>query len=490
MVMEPVQNDPNNPLISILVFNYNGQYLRQCLDSIFLQDILTNIEIIFMDDATNDGSWETALEYATKYPHIMTVSRNKRALGARYNWHHCRRMAGGMYCALLTGDQAFLPAYIKECVARLMADPMARFETVRRKNKVLEEWPSIKRTPLVSILCYNYNYGRYLRQCLESVFAQTYENIEICFSDNASTDESWEIALEFFRKYPGKMRLTRNRVNFGPDFNFNNCYLMKQGKYYITFCSDDVLMPDYVEKCVNVLEANPHAGMALVNRAIIDENGKRTEEAPFYDRSCIIPGEGQAAVYMMAGINPSVSQVMYRSDLVLGRSAMGFTLGARYYGARIQDFLMSTDFDVAYIRDALLLHRIHSESDTTQADSNLMPIIGLYVLNHQFADIAAVRNMAKVTDRLPASIEKLAGLAIRYSVRYLLAGLEATAKRYFYLAVAMSTAAASNDIWQMLQSYWEADEKQRAEICNKLKAMDNLAARTISYLPPQGSKPI
>jgi glycosyltransferase involved in cell wall biosynthesis len=490
MIKEPLLNSLDNPLISILVYNYEGQYLRQCLESIFLQDILTNLEIILIDDATNDVSWETALEYSVKYPKIMTVSRNRRPLGAIYNRHHCRRMAKGNYCALLTSDQAFLPAYVKECVDRLRADPQARFDTVRHKEKLHVEPPSMKQSPLVSILCYNYNYGQYLRQCLESVFAQTYENIELCFSDNASTDESWEIALEFARKYPGKMRLTHNRVNFGPDYNFNNCYTMKLGKYYITFCSDDVLMPDYVEKCVNALEANPNAGMALVNRAIIDENGNRTDEAPFYDQSCIIPGEEQAAVYIMAGINPSVSQIMYRSDLVVGRSAMGFTLGARYYGARIQDFLMAADFDVAYLKDALLLHRIHSQSDTSQVDANLMPIIGLYVLNHQFADVAMVRNMTKVVDRLPASIEKLAGLAVRYSVKFLLSGQEVTAKRYFYLAVAMNSEISTNITWQKIQMFWSATEENKTEIIKELMESDNLATRTISYQPPPGSKPI
>jgi glycosyltransferase involved in cell wall biosynthesis len=485
----PILNDPNNPMVSILIYNYDGQYLKQCLDSIFNQEILTNLEIILIDDATDDGSWDTAVEYSLNYPGVITISRNKRFLGPIYNEKHCMRMAKGRYCALLANEQAFLPEYIRNCILALQSDQCARFETVRRNPQLPVEPPTVKHAPLVSILCYNFNYGRYLRQCLESIFAQTYENIELCFSDNASSDESWSIALEFSKKYPGKMRLTRNRINLGPDCNYANCKQMMLGKYFINFCSDDVLGPKYVEQCVNVLEANPNVGLVIVNRAVIDENGLRTDEAPFYNQSCIIPGEEQAAVYMMAGVNPSVSQIMYRNDIADRRAATG-ALGARYYGTRILDFNISTDFDIGYIKDSLLLHRIHSQSDTSQADSNLLPVIGLYVLNHQFADIASLRNLKKVTGRLPLSIEKLARLAVRYSVRLLLSKDEQTAQRYFYLGMAMSPQLSDDPTWRQVQEYWMADPQRKKSILAELEGSKNLAARSISYDPPAGSIPI
>ncbi len=485
----PAISDHGNPLVGILVYNYDGRYLKQTLDKIFHQEILTNCEIILIDDATNDGSWDVALDYAAKYPQLITVSRNAIFQGPIYNKFHCLRMAKAMCCALLTGDQEFLPEYIHDCVRTLINDPYARFELVERNPQLRVAPPCVLRSPLVSILCYNYNYGRYLRQCLESVFAQTYENIELCFSDNASTDDSWGIALEFQKRYSGKMRLTRNRMNFGPDYNFANCKQMMLGEYFINCCSDDVLEPEYVERCVSVLESNPNVGLVIVNRAIIDEYGRRSEEPPFYNQSCIIPGEEQAAVYMMAGVNPSVSQVMYRNEIADRRAATS-ALGARYYGTRILDFNISIDFDIAYIQDALLLHRVHSQSDTSHADENLMPIIGLYVLNHQFADVASLRNLRKVTGRLPQSIEKLARLAVRYSVRSLLAKNERIAQRYFFLAMAMSPQLTEERSWQQLQEYWAADDSRKAVILEHLHAMDNLAARSVSYDPPAGSVPI
>jgi glycosyltransferase involved in cell wall biosynthesis len=493
----PIPNNPDDPLLSILVYNYDGQYLRQCLESIFNQDILKNFEIILIDDATSDGSWDTVLEYLDCYPRRITVQRNRRVLGPPANLLNCLKMAKGRYCASLTTDQVFLPEYIKDCVKAMISDPYAKFHPVFRTEdpgvlvpmQSTMPLPGISGRPLVSVLCYNYNYGRYLRQSLESVFAQTYENIELCFSDNASTDESWGIALEFARRYPGKMCITRNRQNFGPDANFANCRRNMQGEYFVNFCSDDALEPEYVERCVNALEANPNTGLAIVNRAVIDEHGRRTEEPSFYNQSCIIPGEEQAAVYMMAGVNPSVSQIMYRNNICDSRTATG-ALTSRYYGTRILDFNISVDFDIAYIKEPLLLHRLHSRSDTNQADTSLLPVFGIFVLNHQFADTASVRNLTKVTGRLPQSLDKLAHLSVRYSVRSLLAKDEHTALRYFHLAMAINPQLAGDPKWKQLHEYWTADASRKSGILEILGTSNNLAARSISYDPPPGSIPI
>jgi glycosyltransferase involved in cell wall biosynthesis len=109
MHTDPKQNDPNDPLVSIFITNYEVRHFRLCLENIFDQDILKNFEIILIDDATSDGSWETALEYLEKYPRRITIQRNRKVLGPLANFHKCLRMAKGRYCTRLSGDQAFLP---------------------------------------------------------------------------------------------------------------------------------------------------------------------------------------------------------------------------------------------------------------------------------------------------------------------------------------------------------------------------------------------
>jgi glycosyltransferase involved in cell wall biosynthesis len=490
MYKEPVLGDLSDPLVSLLIYNYDGRYLRGCLEAIFRQENLRNLEVIYMDDATMDGSWEVAVEYAQKYGSLMTVCRNREVRGPKFNTSVCRAMAKGRYCAVLTGDQAFDSDYIRSRVRILAEDDQAEFDSVRRTVDVVTPPPSVLKGPLVSILCYNYNYGRYLRQALSSLFSQTYQNIEVCFSDNASTDESWPIALEFERRHPHTMTLIRNRKNFGASANYSNCWRVMKGKYFLQFCSDDALEPQFVERCVQALESHPNAGMAIVNRAIMDENGRRSEEPPFYNRSCIIPGHEQAAVYMMAGVNPSTSQVMYRRDFTEELQAPDNFLASRYYGMRVFDLKTSLDHDIAYIKDSLLLNRVHRRNDTSHADGLLLPIAGIYVLNHQMADLAEIRGAQKAADRLPQSIDKLATLSIRYSVRMLQAGNEEVALSYYHLAVAINPRVMEDSVWQDLKRYWASDDGTKAEILNKLTGRANLATRSVSYDPPPGSMPL
>lgn len=344
--------------------------------------------------------------------------------------------------------------------------------------------------PLVSVLIYNYNYGRYLQACLESVIEQTYSNIEIVFSDNASTDESWEIAQAFAQKYPGKMTIIRNRENMGPGANLRNCFMAMQGKFCVTLCSDDILLPEFVENCLSAFKEDPRLGYVMVHHAEIDAEGHRRDIPPFYDRSCVIDGEEQAAVYMMAAVNPSISQVMYDRLKLESVAHMTGALASRWYGARIQDFNLCLQYPMAYINKPLLLYRKHGENDSFSADDSLLEVIGPYILLRQFNEAGELRQSSKITARYDAAVAKLAALSLRYCVRHLQAENEATARRYFHLAAALSPGIIENDIYISLSEYWMGDVLVKQEILSNLRETANLVERQVSYAPPEGHKPI
>jgi len=68
--------------------------------------------------------------------------------------------------------------------------------------------------PLVSVIIVNYNYGRFLKQAADSVFEQTYPNIECIIVDNASTDCSAAVLLDISREHPG-VKILRRKENGG-----------------------------------------------------------------------------------------------------------------------------------------------------------------------------------------------------------------------------------------------------------------------------------
>ena len=476
--------------LTIFIHNYQKNYLAKCFERIFSQNSITDFEVVFSDDATRDGSWEIAIQYAEKFPGRIALNRNRISIGPRNDLHLCKHMFKGRYFVELCQDSIFSPDYILNAIATMEADPYAKFEYVHRTYQKKKDAQSIFTSPLVSVLIYNYNYGRYLRQCLDSVLAQTYQNYEICFSDNASTDSSWEIALEYARKYPEKFKLARNKKNEGAYANWMNCSMAARGKYIIDLCSDDAFMPDHLSQCVNALEQNPRAKFAIVHRKIMNADGVITDEPPFYNRSCIVPGEEQAAVYMMAAVNPSISQVMYNKDAFDFIKTKCNSTSARWFGKRELDFKLCSLGDMVYIKDPLVLHREHSQSDSSSTIKSYVQILAVYILLNELLEFARENNFQKAIDRYPHAVSKQGDLCLRYCSRLLSQNEEEVSKQYFNLAHVFKPDIHQDINYALIADYWNKDVADKEIAIDSFIQSDNLLTRTCSYDPPEGSVPI
>jgi len=100
--------------------------------------------------------------------------------------------------------------------------------------------------PLVSVIVVNYNYGRFLRQAVESVFNQTYPNIECIIVDNASTDDSAAILLDLSHRYRSLTVLQRTE-NGGQSIASVEGFAASSGEYIVFLDADDVLLPSFAE---------------------------------------------------------------------------------------------------------------------------------------------------------------------------------------------------------------------------------------------------
>ena len=340
------------------------------------------------------------------------------------------------------------------------------------------------KSPLVSVVVYNYNYGKYIGKCLESIFSQTYQNFVVCISDNSSDDESWTVISNFIKKYPKKIRAIKNKINMGPGFNKENAENLAVGEYIFFLTSDDYIDPRFLEKTTKLLESNKDCAFAMVHRDIVTESGELLKEKPFYDATCKIDGHSQSAVFMMAGVNPSISQIVYRRSMIKFGSLGGNALNIRWFGARIQDFEICCEHPIIYIKEPLLKNRVHSSSDGNGIDRSLIQPIGQFLLLHQFRDIAAIYNNKKAADRLPQAISKLSDLCLRYSVNFLAQKDEKLSEKYFYLGMAFKNGNDINiDLFNLLFCYHINKNKK---ILNRLGEFNDQRSRLISYEPPDG----
>lgn len=124
---------------------------------------------------------------------------------------------------------------------------------------------------LVTICVPAYNAGRYIGACLRSLVAQTYPHREIIVSDNASTDDTADIARPFAEE---GVRYTRTERNLGGPANFNRCLALGEGELVAVYHADDVYHPRIVEEEVRYLAAHPDAAAVLALDWWMNERGE------------------------------------------------------------------------------------------------------------------------------------------------------------------------------------------------------------------------
>ena len=344
----------------------------------------------------------------------------------------------------------------------------------------------MKKNPLVSVLVPNYNYGRYLQECFESLLNQTYKNFEVVFRDNQSTDNSYEIALEYQKKFKERgiyCSVSQNKRNLGSNTNSDLCRNDSEGDLMYFMGSDDVIKPQFIEKCVRVFEQYPSVGFVMTHREEIDDDGNVTLEPPFYNCDCIIPGEAQASVFMMAGI-AIPSQRMVRRGQLIEMSKYGQNM--QVAGDWFNNFLYACSCDVAYIKEALCQYRVHKGNETNESELNLLGIIEHIHLVNTFADIAEKIGYTKPQQRLPEAMDKLASMCMRYALKMIKCNRYDVAEKYLTMSTVIEPNMKETEIYLSLKQLLYIDDKEQVRFEIQKLEMEKFAKRTTSYNPPEG----
>jgi glycosyltransferase involved in cell wall biosynthesis len=117
-----------------------------------------------------------------------------------------------------------------------------------------------------------FNGETYIKEALDSILKQSYTDFELVISDNASTDYTQQICRAY-AKMDSRIRYYRNERNLGAPRNFNRVFELSRGKYFKWAACDDVLAPEYLKKCVSVLEKEPTIILCHCKTGRIDELG-------------------------------------------------------------------------------------------------------------------------------------------------------------------------------------------------------------------------
>ena len=174
--------------------------------------------------------------------------------------------------------------------------------------------------PLISVVTPVYNGEEYLRECIESVLAQTYANWEYIIVNNCSRDGSLAIAQEYAARDP-RIRVHDNETFVGVIQNHNIAFrqISPSSAYCKVMAADDFLFPDCLEKMVRLAETHP--SIAIVGAYQLWGTKVTLDGLP-YSRT-VIPGREVCRMQLLGGpyIFGTPTNVLLRADLVRSREA-------------------------------------------------------------------------------------------------------------------------------------------------------------------------
>ncbi|WP_421656858.1 glycosyltransferase family 2 protein [Leptothermofonsia sp. ETS-13] len=127
--------------------------------------------------------------------------------------------------------------------------------------------------PRVSIGLPVFNGEAYLREAIDSLLVQTFTDFELIISDNASIDKTEEICKEYSIK-DNRIRYYRNEQNIGAIPNHNLTFQLSRGEFFKWAAHDDLHSPDYLQRCVEILQQDESVILCYAKTTLIDKDGK------------------------------------------------------------------------------------------------------------------------------------------------------------------------------------------------------------------------
>jgi len=177
--------------------------------------------------------------------------------------------------------------------------------------------------PLVCIGVPVYNGEDKIESAVHSLLNQTYTNIRVVISDNASTDRTRGICERLGAEDP-RVHYLRQPVNLGPSSNFLTVLDHARSEYFMWLGHDDWLSESYIEECVRTLSENLDVSLAC-GQAIYYQDGKELFRGVAVQLTQERPRDRVVAYYSMVADNGTFYGLMRRNQLVMVklRNVMG-----------------------------------------------------------------------------------------------------------------------------------------------------------------------
>jgi Glycosyl transferase family 2 len=220
--------------------------------------------------------------------------------------------------------------------------------------------------PLVTIAIPTYNRAAQTLRCaLESALAQTYPNLEILISDNASTDTTDELVRGYA---DARIRYVRHPSNIGANNNFNFCVDDARGVYVLILHDDDLIDADFIEVCMSSTDDDTSYGVIRTGMRIIDSDGRLLSELPNQ-----LEGASSSIEFLQAWFRGRTSPYCCNTlcNVAHLRALGGFHSRHNLFQDTLAQFRLTAahgQFDVSAVKASFRQHAKNAGSAATIAD--------------------------------------------------------------------------------------------------------------------------
>lgn len=130
--------------------------------------------------------------------------------------------------------------------------------------------PNQEERLLVTFFLFSYNQEKYIEDACKAALAQTYSPLEIIFSDDCSSDNTFKLITDIVCNYTGnhKIVLNRNQENLGLIGHVNKSFEMSSGELIVVAAGDDISLPNRVKSIVDVYEKNKRKSLVIHSSAL------------------------------------------------------------------------------------------------------------------------------------------------------------------------------------------------------------------------------
>ena len=232
-------------------------------------------------------------------------------------------------------------------VFSLLKEPFGTLDIINllKRNKYLLQ---INKLPETTLYTCNYNQGKYVVECMESIMSQTYQDFEYIIVDDSSTDDGLKTVMDYYSSLPTtkqrRVRVIRNSDIVGLPASCNRVLEMARGKYIMRIDADDKLKPESVRRTIDEIKILDVKAIFTGYQEMDAESAVIRDELnnPFHPGCCLLS-------------KWAVNELKYREGIKYMEGADFFNRFKKLYNYKV-------------IPDLLWYYRRHDEQKTAQED--------------------------------------------------------------------------------------------------------------------------